>query len=62
MMPKDIRSRRLALGMSVEELARELGLSADVVRAMESGDQAVTDGRLLQQTFARREREQREQE
>lgn len=62
MMPKDIRSRRLALGMGVEELARELGLSADVVRAMESGDHPVTDGRLLQQTFARREREQREQE
>ena len=61
-MPKEIRSRRLALGMSVEELARELGLPADVVRAMESGDQPVADRRLLQQTFARREREQHEQE
>jgi ribosome-binding protein aMBF1 (putative translation factor) len=62
MSPKEIRSRRLALGMSVEELARELGLSADVVRAMESGDQPVAGRRLLQQTFARREREHREQE
>lgn len=61
MMPKDIRSRRMALGMSVEDLARELGLSADVVRAMESGDQPVADQRLLQQSFARRERDQRQQ-
>lgn len=47
--------------MSVEDLARELGLSADVVRAMESGDQPVADQRLLQQSFARRERDQRQQ-
>lgn len=57
MTPKEIRSRRLALGMSVDELARELGVPADVVRAMESGEQPVTNARLLEQTFARRERE-----
>ena len=59
MTPKEIRSRRLALGMSVEELARKLGVAADVVRAMESGEQPITNARLLEQTFARNERDQR---
>ena len=57
MTPKEIRSRRLALGMSVDELARELGIPPDHVREMESGERPVTNARLLEQTFARRERD-----
>ena len=60
MTPKEIRSRRLALGMSVEQLARELGVPPDYVREMEIGDRPIANVRLLEQTFARRERDQRE--
>jgi len=59
MTPKEIRSRRLALGMSVEQLARELGVPSDNVREMESGDRPIANARLLEQTFAHRERDQR---
>lgn len=53
MTPKEIRSRRLALGMSVEDLARELALPPGDVREMESGERPVTNPRLLDQVFAR---------
>jgi transcriptional regulator with XRE-family HTH domain len=62
MTPKEIRSRRLALGMSVEELARELGVSPEHVREMENGDRAVANARLLEQVFARRERDQEQRQ
>jgi DNA-binding transcriptional regulator YiaG len=60
MTPKEIRSRRLALGMSVEELARELAVPDEHVREMESGERPIANGRLLEQVFARRERDQKD--
>ena len=59
MTPKEVRSRRLALGMSADEFARELRLPPDHVREMDAGERAITNARLLEQTFARRERDQR---
>lgn len=58
MTPKEIRSRRLALGMSVEQLARELSVPLENVREMENGDRPVANALLLEQTFARLERNQ----
>jgi DNA-binding transcriptional regulator YiaG len=62
MTPKEIRSRRLALGMSVEELARELCVASEGVREMENGERPVANARLLEQVFARRERDQEKRE
>jgi transcriptional regulator with XRE-family HTH domain len=56
MTPKEIRSRRLALGLRVEELAREFGLGANVVRALENGeDPPLPDADMLDRVFARLE-------
>ena len=56
MTPKEIRSRRLALGLRVDELARELGLGANVVRALENGeDPPLVDPDVLDRVFARLE-------
>ena len=55
MTPKEIRSRRLALGMSVDELARELRLAPAAVRALENGDDPLPDDDALQRVFARLE-------
>jgi transcriptional regulator with XRE-family HTH domain len=60
MTPKEIRSRRLALGISVDELARELRLPVNEVREIESGDRPVAAHQaLLGRTFARLERARR---
>jgi transcriptional regulator with XRE-family HTH domain len=56
MTPKEIRSRRLALGMSVDELARELGVPPGDVRELESGERSVPNAGVREQIFARRER------
>ena len=37
MSPKELRSRRIALGLTIPELARELGLTAAELQAMENG-------------------------
>ena len=55
MTPKEIRSRRLALGISVDELARELALPATEVREIEGGERLLTHRALFDQTFARLE-------
>ncbi len=50
MAPKEIRSRRLALGLRVDELA--LGLGANVVRAFENGkDPPLVDAHMLDQVL-----------
>lgn len=54
MSPKEIRSRRLALGMTAEKLAQELGVTSDVVRDLENGDRRH-DAQVLRETFARLE-------
>ena len=56
MTPKEVRSRRLALGMSVDDLARELGLPASTVREIENGERPMTSPVLFDQTFKRLER------
>ena len=56
MTPKEIRSRRLALGMSVEDLARALGLPAAAVRDIENGERRMMSPALFEQTFTRLER------
>ncbi len=56
MTPKEVRSRRLALGMSVDELARALGLPATTVRDIENGEHPMTSPALFDQTFQRLER------
>ena len=60
MTPKEVRSRRLALGMSVDELARALGLPATTVRDIENGERPMTSSALFEQTFTRLERAEAE--
>jgi len=56
MTPKEIRSRRLALALSVDELALELGLAANGVRALKNGDDPpLPEGNVLDRVFARLE-------
>lgn len=56
MTPKEIRSRRLALALSVEEFARELRVAPDVVRALENGDDPpLSDIGVLRRVFDRLE-------
>ena len=38
MLPKELRSRRLALGVSLEEFARRAGIEVSLLTAMENGD------------------------
>lgn len=61
MTPKEIRSRRLALALSVDELARELRVAPDIVRALENGDDPALPAReALEQVFARLEAAERD--
>jgi transcriptional regulator with XRE-family HTH domain len=56
MTPKEIRSRRLALALSVEQLAREVGVPLDTVRALENGESPLIPLRdALEAAFARLE-------
>lgn len=41
MSPKELRSRRIALGLTIAQLAHELGLSASELQQMESGQLAL---------------------
>lgn len=41
MSPKEIRSRRIALGMTIAQLAHELGLTTSELQQMESGQQPL---------------------
>jgi hypothetical protein len=56
MTPKEVRSRRLALGTSVDELAREFRVPASEIREIEAGERAVSQRAPYEQTFARLER------
>jgi DNA-binding transcriptional regulator YiaG len=55
MTPKELRSRRLALALSVSEVARELGMPVERVREMESGDGPLVERALIERTFAKLE-------
>lgn len=41
--PKEIRTRRLAMGLSAEELARRLNLSPGLLEQWERGDAPIED-------------------
>jgi transcriptional regulator with XRE-family HTH domain len=47
MTPKEIRSRRLALGISVDALARELRLPANEIREIEGGERPPDASRTV---------------
>ena len=56
MTPKEIRSRRLALALSIDELAHELQLAPGVVRSLENGDDPpLPDAGVLRRVFDRLE-------
>ncbi len=57
MTPKNVRSRRIALGLSVEELARELRVSTKTLRAFESGEGQLPEAETLRPIIDRLERE-----
>ena len=42
MLPKDLRTRRLVLGVSLEELARLAAVDLPLLAAMENGDAAIS--------------------
>lgn len=41
MLPKELRTRRIALGLSLAELARLAGVELPVLAAMENGDARI---------------------
>jgi len=55
MTPDDLRSRRLRIGWSREQLAHAVGVSAAALRAWEDGTAAVTCPRALEQLLRQRE-------
>ena len=59
MTPKEIRSRRLALGLSVDEFAREVRLRGSEVREIEAGERAAPGSMVFEETFARLEEARR---
>ena len=60
MTPKEMRSRRLALALSVDELARALEIAPENVRAIESGDVTrMPDADTLERVFRRLESDMR---
>lgn len=62
MTPKEIRSRRLALGMSVDARARELSVLAIELRAIEAGERTLRETFLYERTFLRLEATRRNNE
>lgn len=50
---EEVRSRRLALGMSVDELARALGLPTSMVQDVENGERPMPSAALFDETFRR---------
>jgi hypothetical protein len=59
MMPKEIRSRRLALGLSVDELGREVRLRGSEVREIEVDERPAPGSMVFEETFARLEEARR---
>jgi predicted transcriptional regulator len=41
MLPKELRTRRLALALSLEDLARRVHVEPSVIAAMENGDAPI---------------------
>jgi transcriptional regulator with XRE-family HTH domain len=49
MTPKELRSRRLALGWSREQLAANVGASLGAVAGWETGDRPIDSARAVDQ-------------
>ena len=56
MTPQELRSRRVAIGITVGELAFEVRLPIRAVRDIESGNREVPDADLFLRTLERLER------
>ena len=56
MTPKELRSRRLAIGISMGELAFEARLPIRTVQAIETGDREVPNADLFLRVLDRLER------
>jgi transcriptional regulator with XRE-family HTH domain len=56
MLPKELRSRRLLLRVSLEDLAARLGLDPLLLAHMESGDAPITPSVTLALEALERER------
>ena len=56
MTPHELRSRRVAIGITVGELAFEVRLPIRAVRDIESGNRDVPDADLFLRTLERLER------
>lgn len=46
--PAELRSRRIALGLSFDELARATGVDADTIRKWETGDRPIDSPQLIE--------------
>jgi transcriptional regulator with XRE-family HTH domain len=57
MTPKNVRARRIALGMSVAELAKAFGISAELLHDFESGKPSLRDPEQYRPILDRLERD-----
>lgn len=59
MSPKELRSRRIALGLTIAQLAQELGLTSAELQQMESGQLALPPHAQLAEGLSELERRRR---
>ena len=50
--PKELRTRRLAVGWTKEEFAAKLAVSVEQVSAWEAGDMPIDDTDAIERVFA----------
>jgi len=55
MTPNDLRTRRLRIGWSREQLAHSVGVSVTALRAWEDGTAPINCPRAVEQVLAQRE-------
>lgn len=59
MTPNDLRTRRLRIGWSREQLAHSVGVSVTALRAWEDGTAPISCPRAVEQVLAQREENER---
>lgn len=59
MTPNDLRTRRLRIGWSREQLAHSVGIPVNTLRAWEDGTAAITCPHAVEQVLRQREDESR---
>ncbi len=57
MSPKELRSRRISLGLTIQQLARELGLTTAELAQIERGQSAIPMNREIARVVERLERQ-----